>query len=83
MLLYAHHMLLRLWRAPLVPIISSLLVIVVIVGTAFVLEILRPFVFMCAAKVLEPMNDLFNIVRRIFIGFLIVPKDDHRDVDLT
>jgi hypothetical protein len=58
---HAHHgMLFWLWRASIISL-STFLVIIVIIPTAFVGEVLRAFVLVGAAIVLKPPYYLINI----------------------
>jgi hypothetical protein len=60
-LLHAHHgMLFWLWRASIISL-STFLIIIVIISTAFVGEVLRAFVLVGAAIVLKPAHYLIDI----------------------
>lgn len=60
MMLHAHHRMFRLRRASIISSFFALIVIVII-APMLICEILRSFVFVCAAIVLESAEDFIDI----------------------
>ena len=82
MVMYACHVMLRLWCTSRITFVSTLVIVIVIIA-ALIGEVCRPFVFVCTAIVLKSTYDLIDVVRRILVQFLVMTEDDDSDVDLT
>lgn len=65
-------------------ILATISILILIVTTSsLVRKVLRPFVFMGAAIILESPNDLVDIRRGVLVQLLVMAKDDHGDIDRT
>ena len=60
-LLHTHHGMLLWLRCASIVSLSTFLIVIVIIATAFICEVLRTLVFVCAAIVLEPSDYLIDI----------------------
>lgn len=65
MVLYACHVVFRLWCTSRITFISTLVIVIIVIAAiaALICEICRSLVFMCTAIVLKSTYDLIDVVR--------------------
>lgn len=82
MVLHAHHRM--VWRrcASLITLVH-ILIVVIIVATALIRKVLRPFMLVGAAVVLEAADNLIDVGGRVLVQLLIMAEDDDSNVDGT
>jgi len=85
MMLHASRKVFWLWwcTSRHIPLIPAVLVVIIVVPTALLCIILRSFMFVCAAVILEAADGLVDVAGGVLVELLVVAKDYDCDVDLT
>lgn len=81
LLLLLHHLVTVRCTSHVPSVLLSALVILVVVSAAFIREVLRAFVFVRSAIILESRDRLVDVTGGVLVELLVVTKNDDGHVD--